>query len=88
MNKPILFLSAIVASVHLLSGCFGGRTPPPRLHTLAPVGLWETFASRDAVTALADDIAAHLSAAFPSESGSGPHRRAAPPSKSTRKQKD
>ena len=41
-------------------------------------------ALREAVALLADDISAHL----PSESGNGPHRRAASTSKSSRKQKD
>lgn len=47
-------------------------------------------ALREAVTLLADDISAHLTPLLPSESesGPGPHRRAASSSKSPRKQKD
>lgn len=47
-------------------------------------------ALRETVTLLADDISAHLSPLLPSESesGPGPHRRAASPSKTTRKPKD
>lgn len=51
MNKPIhhLLLPAALAlaALLLLPGCFGGRSPSPHLHTLAPATIWDTFASRD-----------------------------------------
>ncbi len=50
MNKPIHHLlpaALALAALLLLPGCFGGRSPSPHLHTLAPATIWDTFASRD-----------------------------------------
>ena len=47
MNKHIYRPALLLAALLLLPGCFGGRTPPPRLYTLAPASLWDNFESRD-----------------------------------------
>ncbi len=40
-------LAALSALLVFSAGCFGGRSPTPHLHTLAPATIWDTFASRD-----------------------------------------
>ena len=49
-RKLVTRLSSLVTLSALLvfsAGCFGGRSPSPHLHTLAPATIWDTFASRD-----------------------------------------
>ena len=50
-NRPLVTrlssLVTLLAVLLLLPGCFGGHTPNPHLHTLAPATIWDTFASRD-----------------------------------------